>query len=52
MEYLHFICNIYFNHCNGVVVTVFALQAVDLGFIPFAESYQKTIKNVIHNFPT
>ena len=29
----------------------YALQSVDLGFIPLVESYQKTLKNGIHSFP-
>ena len=36
---------------GGVVVRASALQSVDLGFIPLVESYQKTSKNNIHNFP-
>ena len=39
------------NWCDGVVVRAFALQLVDLGFIPLVESYQKTLKNGIHSFP-
>ena len=29
-----------------------ASQSVDLEFIPLVESYQKTLKNSIHSFPT
>ena len=36
---------------GGVVIRAFALQSVDLGFIPLVESYQKTLKNDIHSFP-
>ena len=36
---------------DGVVVGASASQLVDLGFIPLVESYQKTLKNGIHNFP-
>ena len=36
---------------DGVVVRASASQSVDLGFIPLVESYQKTLKNVIHSFP-
>ena len=36
---------------DGVVVRASASQSVDLGFIPFVESYQKTLKNGIHSFP-
>ena len=35
---------------NGVVVRASASQSVDLGFIPFIVSYQKTLKNGIHSF--
>ena len=28
-----------------------ASQSVDLGFIPYVESYQKTLKTGIHSFP-
>ena len=34
---------------DGVVVRASASQSVDLGFIPLVESYQKTLKNGIHN---
>ena len=36
---------------DGVVVRASASQSVDLGFIPFVESYQKTFKNGIYSFP-
>ena len=36
---------------DGVVVRASASQSVDLGFIPLVESYQKTLKNGIYNFP-
>ena len=36
---------------DGVVVRASASQSVDLGFIPLVESYQKTLKNGIRNFP-
>ena len=34
-----------------LVVRASASQLVDLGFIPQGKSYQKTLKNGIHNFP-
>ena len=36
---------------DGVVVRASASQSVDLEFISHVESYQKTFKNGIHNFP-
>ena len=36
---------------DGVVARASASQSVDLGFIPFVELYQKTLKNGIHSFP-
>ena len=39
------------NRHDGAVVRASASQSVDLGFIPFVESYQKT-KNDIHSFST
>ena len=39
------------NRRNGIVVRASASQSVDLGFIPFVESYHKTLKNGIYNFP-
>ena len=39
------------NRRDGLVVGASASQSVDLGFIPLVESYQKTLKNNIHNFP-
>ena len=36
---------------DGVVVRASASQSVDLGFIPYVESYQKTLKTGIHSFP-
>ena len=36
---------------SGVVVRASALLSVDLGFIPFVESYRKTFKNGICSFP-
>ena len=36
---------------DGVVVRASASSSVDLGFIPYVESYQKTLKNDIHSFP-
>ena len=36
---------------DGGVVRASASQSVDLGFIPLVESYQKTLKNGIYNFP-
>ena len=33
------------------MVRAFALQSVDLGFIPLVESYQKTLINGIYSFP-
>ena len=38
------------NRRNGIVARTSALQLVDLGFISQVESYQKTLKNGIHNF--
>ena len=38
------------NQHDGVVVRVSALQLVDLRFISFVESYQKTFKYGIHSF--
>ena len=35
---------------DGVVVRASASQSVDLGFIPLAESYQKTLKMVFTAF--
>ena len=40
-----------FNQRDGAVVRAFALQSVDLEFIPQVESYQKTLKNSMHIFP-
>ena len=40
------------NRHDGVVVGASTSQSVDLGFIPLVESYQKTLKNGIHSFPT
>ena len=39
------------NRRDGVVVRASALQSVDQRFISQVESYQKTFKNGIHNFP-
>ena len=39
------------NQRDGVVVRAFASQSVDMRFIPFVESYQKTLKNGIYSFP-
>ena len=39
------------NRRDGVGVGAYALQSVDLGFIPLVESYQKTLKNIIYSFP-
>ena len=39
------------NQRDSVVVRASASQSVDLGFIPLAESYRKTLKNGIHSFP-
>ena len=39
------------NRRDGVVVRASASQSVDRGFIPLVESYQKTLKNGIRNFP-
>ena len=36
---------------DDVVLRASALQSVDLGFIPFVESHQKTSKTSIHSFP-
>ena len=36
---------------DSVVVRESTLQSVDLGFISYVESYQKTLKNGIHSFP-
>ena len=36
---------------DGVLVRPSASQSVNLGFIPYVESYQKTLKNGIHSFP-
>ena len=49
----HFQVNTYdpTNRRDGVVVRASASQSVDLGFIPLVESYQKTLKNGIYNFP-
>ena len=41
----------HFHRCDGVAVRGSALQSVDLGFISLVESYQKTLKNGIQNFP-
>ena len=37
---------------DGVIVRVSALNSVDLGFIYPVKSYQKTLKNGVHSFPT
>ena len=42
------LCRTIINRHDGVVVRASALQSVDLGFISFVESYQKTLKNSIH----
>ena len=34
------------------MVRASAWQPLDLGFISLVESYQKTLKNGIHSFPT
>ena len=34
------------------MVPASASQSVDLEFIPLVESYQKTLKNGLHSFPT
>ena len=39
------------NRRDGVVVGASASQSVDLGFIPLVESYRKTLKKGICNFP-
>ena len=39
------------NRRDGVVVRASASQSVDLGFIPFVESYRKTLKNDLYSFP-
>ena len=39
------------NRRDGVVVRLSTSQSVDLEFIPYVESYQKTLKNGIHSFP-
>ena len=36
---------------DGVVISAFASQSVDLGFISQVESNQKTLKNSIYSFP-
>ena len=36
---------------DGVMMGAPASQSVDLGFIPFVESYQKTLKSGIRSFP-
>ena len=36
---------------NGAVVKASASQSVDLGFIPYVELQQKTLKNGIHSCP-
>ena len=41
----------YIYHRDGVVIKAFPSQSVHPGFIPQVESYQKTLKNVIHSFP-
>ena len=46
-----FLFLVQFNRRDGVVVGMFASQSVDLGFIPFVESYQKTLKMVFTAFP-
>ena len=38
------VCGHYGVRRNGVVVKASASQSVDLGFIPFVESYLKTLK--------
>ena len=37
---------------DGEVVRASVSQSVDLGFISLVESYQKTLKNGVHSFPT
>ena len=51
MTYFIFRQNVITSLLHGVVVRASASQSVDLGFIPLVESYQKTLKNGIHNFP-
>ena len=51
LNHLDFLLNIKIYPRNGVVVRASASQSVDLEFIPFVESYQKTLKNGIHSFP-
>ena len=41
----------YISRRDGVVVRASASQSVDVGVIPYVESYQKTLKNGIHSFP-
>ena len=56
--HMQYVCNWLIYTCfqnarqDGVVVRASASQSVDLGFIPLVESYQKTLKNGIHSFPT
>ena len=40
-----------YDRRDGLVVRASALQSIDLRFIPLVESYQKTLKNGICNFP-
>ena len=42
----------YYSWRDGVVVGASASQSVDLGFNLLVESYQKTLQNGIHSFPT
>ena len=44
-------CPYNLNWRDSVVIRATASQSVDLGFIPLVESYQKTLKNGIYNFP-
>ena len=39
-----------FDRRDGVVVRASASQSVDVGFIPYVESFQKTLKNGIQSF--
>ena len=41
----------YIYHRDGVAIKALPSQSVHPGFISQVESYQKTLKNVIHSFP-
>ena len=45
------VSNFHIYRPDGVVVRASALQPVGMGFIPYVEPYQKTLKTGIHSFP-